>query len=61
MVEGKKRGIKIVWQYIIFDYNKNNIDEAKQMAEKHGIKFNLIEQYYKQGNSPQKIAWIAPK
>ena len=61
MVEGKKRGIKMVWQYIAFDYNKDSINDARQIAEKQGIKFNLIEQYYKQGSSPHKKAWIAPK
>ena len=61
MVEGKKRGIKMVWQYIAFDYNKHSVDEARQIAEEQGIKFNLIEQYYKQGSSPHKKAWIAPK
>ena len=59
MVEGKKRGIEIVWQYIIFDYNKTHINESRLIAEKHGITFSPIEQYYK--NNPEKVAWISPK
>ena len=51
----------MVWQYIAFDYNKHSVDEARQIAEEQGIKFNLIEQYYKQGSSPHKKAWTAPK
>lgn len=30
-----------VWQYIIFSYNENDIDEAKQIAKDNGVKFNL--------------------
>ena len=42
MLESKKYLKTIpVWQYIIFSYNKNDIDEAKQIAKDNGVKFNL--------------------
>ena len=42
MLESKKHLKTIpVWQYIIFSYNENDIDEAKQIAKDNGVKFNL--------------------
>tara|TARA_X000000368_G_scaffold99585_1_gene76712 strand:- start:4735 stop:5442 length:708 start_codon:yes stop_codon:yes gene_type:complete len=42
MLESKKYLKTIpVWQYIIFSYNENDIDEAKQIAKDNGVKFNL--------------------
>ncbi len=42
MLESKKYLNTIpVWQYIIFSYNENDIDEAKQIAKDNGVKFNL--------------------
>ena len=35
------KGIKTRWQYIIFKYNENHIDKAKQMAHDNGIDFEL--------------------
>ena len=32
-------GIKTDWQYIVFKYNQDHIDQAKDMARKHGIIF----------------------
>ena len=26
-------GMDVVWQYLIFDYNKNHIEEARVLAE----------------------------
>ncbi len=31
------------WQYIIFDYNKDNIEEAKEMAAKIDVNFSLLK------------------
>lgn len=45
MVAQKFKGIKnheITWQYIVFKYNENDIEEARQMAEEHGIRFELM-------------------
>ena len=34
-------GLKVTWQYIVFRYNENDIDEAKSMAHDHGMRFEL--------------------
>ena len=39
MKMGVKKGLKIDWQYIVFRYNENHIDEAYEMAQEHGINF----------------------
>ena len=42
MIESKKYlNITPVWQYIIFRYNENDIDEAKKLAQDNDINFNL--------------------
>ena len=38
---GSKLGAKIEWQYIVFNYNENNIEEAKEMAKDNSIRFIL--------------------
>jgi len=43
MVRGVKAGNNICWQYIVFSYNENDIDEARKMAEYNGIDFMLLE------------------
>ena len=52
-------GIKVEWQYLIFDYNKDSIIECKELALKHGIKFTLcasnrfkISDYLEQPRKP---------
>ena len=32
-----------IWQYIIFNYNENDIEEAKSMANNNGIDFLLTQ------------------
>ena len=39
---GAKKGMFIRWQYIVFNYNENNIEEARQMAKNNGIYFDII-------------------
>ena len=41
MVKGREMDMRIVWQYIIFRYNQNSIDEAKALARHYGIIFEL--------------------
>lgn len=36
-----KGGLKVRWQYIVFKYNENDIDEAMDMAKEYGIEFEL--------------------
>ena len=43
MKNGAKNGNEIMWQYIVFSYNENDIEEAKSMAEDNNIIFRLIE------------------
>ena len=31
------------WQYIIFKYNENHIEEAKALADKHGIVLMIVQ------------------
>ena len=32
-----------VWQYIVFSYNEDNIEEAKKMARRAGVTFLLLQ------------------
>ena len=44
MVEGTKYlEITPIWQYIVFSYNEHTIEEAKALANKHGIDFYLMQ------------------
>ncbi len=38
---GAKIGCNIVWQYIVFNYNQDHIEQARQMAKDEGIEFKL--------------------
>ena len=42
MKYGSKLGADINWSYIVFKYNENNIDEARQLAYNNNINFNLV-------------------
>ena len=42
MLLAKSMGIRCAWQYIIFNYNENTIEEAKRISEKNNIRFNLV-------------------
>ena len=42
MLLNKYLGLKPEWQYIIFDYNKDDIEEAKKLAKFHKLRFMLI-------------------
>lgn len=42
MLLNKYLGSKPEWQYIVFDYNKDDIEEAKKIAKRHKLKFMLI-------------------
>lgn len=36
------KGVTVHWQYIVFEYNKNDISQCKKMAESHNIVFDLM-------------------
>jgi len=38
---GASKGMQIIWQYIVFKYNENHIEEAKQLAKDNDITFEL--------------------
>ncbi len=38
---GRKMNVNIVWQYIVFKYNQNDIDTAKKIAIDNNIEFKL--------------------
>ena len=42
MLLAKSKGIKCVWQYIVFNYNENHILQAKKISESHNIRFELL-------------------
>jgi MoaA/NifB/PqqE/SkfB family radical SAM enzyme len=42
---GKKMGQMIVWQYIIFEYNEADIEEAKLIAEREGFVLLFIKSH----------------
>ena len=43
MVESKKYlARKPLWQYIIFNYNEDNVNKALEMAKQHGLDFVVI-------------------
>tara|TARA_Y100000296_G_scaffold79001_1_gene102424 strand:- start:924 stop:1592 length:669 start_codon:yes stop_codon:yes gene_type:complete len=39
---GVKKGMIILWQYIVFNYNENDIEEARKMAKDNGINFDVV-------------------
>ena len=39
MKMGVKKGLKIDWQYIVFSYNEDHIEETHNMAKENGIEF----------------------
>jgi len=43
MIESKKYLKKSpIWQYIVFRYNEDNVEEAKKIAEENEVSFNLV-------------------
>jgi len=39
MKMGAKKGLQIDWQYIVFSYNEDHVEEAYNMAKDNGIQF----------------------
>ena len=38
---GVRMGINVIWQYIVFNYNQDHIEQAKKMSADDGIEFRL--------------------
>jgi len=43
------KNVKVIWQYIVFDYNENHTEEAKQIANDNGMIF--LEMHTSRWNS----------
>lgn len=44
MVESKKYLKRLpVWQYLVFNYNEHNIEEAQEMARRDGVTFMILQ------------------
>ena len=41
----KDMGLDVVWQYIVFDYNEDDLFETTIQAKGYGIGFNVVESY----------------
>jgi hypothetical protein len=55
---GSSIGAHIEWQYIIFGYNENNVDTAREMAEKHNMSFLIRNSQRFYNEEPKKISEI---
>ena len=45
MLSAKYSGLKVIWQYILFNYNKNSVNKAKEIAKFHKIDIMFIESF----------------
>lgn len=61
MLMAKYQNIPVEWQYIVFDYNKNDIEEAKKIAKQHKIPLNLIFSHRNVSTNNKKIENINDK
>ena len=43
MLEAQKMGVKVEWQYLIFNYNETSIKQSKILADKHNLKLNIFK------------------
>jgi len=43
MLLGKKMGVDVRWQFIVFGHNEHQLEDAKKLAKEHSIFFNLIK------------------
>lgn len=43
MILAKNSGIPVVWQFIVFEHNKHEIEDAQKIAVDNGIDFHLIK------------------
>ena len=60
MLLAKSKGIKCVWQYIVFSYNENHMEEAFELAKKHDIKVRFMASArwnYKDIMKPKNPKW----
>ena len=60
MLLAKSKGIRCVWQYIVFSYNENHIEEAADLAIKHHLNLRLISSA-RWNDSKNKVDPLKPK
>jgi len=50
MVLGRALGVHIEWNYIVFEHNIHQLEQAKEFAKTHGIVLNLVKSNRTGGN-----------
>ena len=50
----KNEGLEVEWQYIVFSYNEDSIEEAMKIADANGINLvlNISSRFKKEGYDP---------
>ena len=43
MIKCASFGVTTTWQYIVFNYNQKHVEQCKQIAKEHNIKFMKID------------------
>lgn len=61
MLTAKYQNIPVQWQYIVFDYNKNDVEEAKKIAKLHKIPLTFIFSHRNVSVNNKKIENIENK
>jgi len=59
MLMAKSLGLHVVWQYIVFRYNEDHIDDARKLADKHNINFEI--HLSARWNKDNEYDWYKPK
>ncbi len=54
MKYGRTINNNIVWQWIPFKHNEDQINEAKALAKRHYIRFLLLKSHRWEDNDPMK-------
>ena len=54
---GSSMNINVSWQFIVFEHNKNQIDQAREIAKSHGIELHLIKTDRTGGGMEVPVEW----
>lgn len=41
MLKAKSKGVKVIWQYLVFGYNQDKVEDARKLAEQHNIEIEI--------------------
>ena len=58
---GARMGINVIWQYIVFNYNQDHIEQAKKMSVDDGIEFKLSFSDRWGSEKPLNILHLKPR